>query len=228
MTAQQIIEAAYSRSTANDPGKLATDGELLLVANRIYQLLYALKAVSSPEQHTVAANLTLVASVATIPTDSIDIRRVEGLTGTVTAGSKINIIPLEEKDRSWHLAPRMYRTGLSLTSLAGAGDPGATDQIKVFHIDAPAALSALATAVDTRFPSRFEELIVVELAMYLSTKDTNRDAGEFGKLTSYRMMMLEAFFQLCGLSMTALTSPHGGVIVQQLNRLMASLTQKQS
>ena len=28
-TAQELIEGAYSRSTANDPGKLATDGELL-------------------------------------------------------------------------------------------------------------------------------------------------------------------------------------------------------
>lgn len=219
-TAQQLIEASYSRSTANDPGKLATDGELLGALNRMYQLLYALKAVSAPEQHTVGVNLVLSASVATIPTDSIDIRRVEGVSGTVTAGTKINVIPVEEKDRSWHLAPRMYRNGNSLISLAGSGDPGAADTIKVFHLDAPATLAALATALDARYPVRFEELLVVHLAIYLSTKDTNRDATEFAKLTAERKMMLEAFFNLCGLSMTALQTPHGAKVLQKLNAVI--------
>lgn len=221
--AQDLIEAGYSRSAANDPGKLATDGELLKVLNRIYQVLYALKAVSSPEQHTTDANLVLVASEGTIPADSIDIRRVEGFSGTVTAGSPIGVIPLEEKSRGWHLAPSMYRKGAKLISLGRVGDPGAADTVKLFHIDAPTKLVALATAIDSRYPDRFEELLVVELAMYLSTKDTKRDPAEFTKLTAYRNMQLSAFFELCGLSMTALQTPHGGVIVQHLNRLLETM-----
>lgn len=222
-SAQQLIEAAYSRSTANDPGKLAVDGELLGVLNRIYQLLYALKAVSSPAAHTAVTNLVLVASAGSIPTDAIDIRRVEGVSGTVAAGTKINVIPAEEKDRSWHLAPRMYRQGNSLISIAGVGDPGATDTVKLFYLDAPATLSALATTLDARYPVRFEELLIVELAMYLSTKDINRDPGEFAKLSAYRNMQIEAFFRLCGLSMTALQTPHGGEIIQTLNAVLGSM-----
>lgn len=224
-SAQQLIEAAYSRSTANDPGKLATDGELLGVANRIYQLLYALKAVSAPEQHTTSGNIVLASSIGAIPVDTIDIRLVEGVSGVVSAGTKINVIPVEEKHRTWHLAPRMYRQGNSLISLAGSGDPGAADTVKLFYIDAPATLSALSTTLDVRYPVRFEELIIVELAMYLSTKDANRDAAEFGKLSSYRNMQLEAFFRLCGLSMTALQTPHGGMIVQTLNAIMKGAMQ---
>jgi hypothetical protein len=217
---QAIIEAAYSRSTANDPGKLATDGELLSVLDRVFQMLYAVKAVASPEGHTIKSTLALVASVATLPTDVIDIRRVQGKTGTVAAGAKINIIPVEEIDRGWHLAPRMYRTGLNLTSVGGVGDPGAADSIDAYLLDAPPTLATLATALDPRFPVRFHELLIVELAMYLSTKDADRDAAEFTKLSAYRNMQLEAFLKLCGLSMTALQSPHGGVIVQKLNSIM--------
>jgi len=221
---QQLLEAAYSRSTANDPGKLATDGELMPVLNRIYQTLYALKAVSAPEQHTAAANIVLAAGIGTLPTDMIDIRRIEGLGGVVAAGLKINVIPVEEKDRGWHLAPRMYRQGNSIISPVGTGDPAVSDTVKLFHLDAPATLSALATTLDVRYPVRFEELLVVELAMYLSTKDATRDAAEFGKLSTYRNMQLEAFFRLCGLSMTALQSPHGGMIIQTLQAVLASMS----
>lgn len=227
-TAQALIEAAYSRSTANDPGKLATDGELLGVLNRVYQLYYALKAVSMPGAHTTSSNVVLAAFIGAIPAEAIDIRRAEGTGGGVTAGAKVNIIPVEEKDRSWHLAPAMYRQGNSLISRQGAGDPLATDTIKLFYIDAPAALAALATATDARWPSRFDELLIVELAMYLSTKDAKRDPAEFTKLSSYRLAQVQAFFQLCGLSMTALQSPHGGEIIQTLQSMLASMSRANS
>lgn len=226
-TAQQLIEAAYSRSVANDPGKLATDGELLGVINRIYQTLYALKAVSAPEQHLATAVLTFTGLVTNaLPTDIIDIRGVDGLTGAVAAGAKINVIPIEEKARGWHLAPRVYRRGGVLVSVGGAGDPVNTDTVTLIHLDSPATLVALATSTDARFPVRFEELIIVEAAMYLSTKDPNRDPGEFSKLTAYRNMQIEAFFRLCGLSMTAMQTPHGGVIIQTLNNMIASMVKK--
>jgi hypothetical protein len=61
-TVQNLVEAAYSRSTANDPGKLATDGELIAVANRIYHIIYALAAAASPERFTAKTTLTLTGS----------------------------------------------------------------------------------------------------------------------------------------------------------------------
>lgn len=216
-TAQQLIEAAYSRSTANDPGKLATDGELLGVANRVYHALYALAAAAAPERFLSRTTLTLAGSpaAATLSTDIIDLRRIQ-----TSVGAKVNVIPVEEIDRGWHLAPAVYRQGLTIVSRGATSDPVAGDVLTLFQLDAPADLSALATALDTRFPLRHVELIVVEIAMYLATKDTGRDAAEFAALKQFRDMQLEAFFRLSGLSMTALQSPHGGVIVQRLNQLM--------
>jgi hypothetical protein len=217
-TVQNIIEGAYSRSTANDPGKLATDGELISVLNRVYHAMYALAAAASPERFTskVALNLAGAPPAVTSPVDVIDIRRLE-----TAAGAKVNIIPVEEKDRGWHLAPAVFRQGATIVSRAAAGDPVAGDVLTAWILDAPTDLAALANQIDVRFPTRHVELIVVELAMYLATKDSGRDAGEFAALKSYRDMQMEAFFRLSGLSTTALQSPHGGMIHQRLNELMS-------
>lgn len=224
-TVQQLVEGAYSRSTANDPGKLATDGELIGVANRLFQAYFALAAAASPERFVSKTTVTLAGSppTATAPLEVIDIRRVES-----AAAVKINVIPLEEKDRGWHLAPAIFRQGSSIVSRAGSGDPVATDVLTLWVLDAPATLAALTDSIDARFPTRNVELIIVELAMYLSTKDADRDASEFTKLRDYRDMQREAFFQLSGLSTTALQTPHGGIIVQRLNMLMGATNQKQS
>lgn len=220
-TAQVIVEAAFSRSTKNDPGKLAVDGEMIGTLDRVHQTLYAVAAVAAPERHTVGVNLVLAASIATIPTDSIDLRRVEGFAGTVAAGSKINVIPVEEKDRSWHIAPRMYRLSSTLVSLGGVGDPGAADMVKLFHLDAPAAITVLGSTTDARFPKRYDELLIVTMAIYLSTKDAGRDMADFNKLNEYWKSLLTMFLNDCGLSMTALQTPHGGVIMQKLNAILA-------
>lgn len=215
-TAKDLIEAAYSRSTANDPGKLATDGELLGLGNRIYQMIYALSAVVNPHSYQSKTTVTLVASVGALPAQVIDIRRVQ-----TAAGVKVNVFPVEELDRTtWHLAPAIYRQGSSIVSRAGTGDPAATDVLTLWILDAPTALTTLATTIDARFPTRFEELIVIEMAMYLATKDTGRSPTEFQALKDYRAMQWESFIKLSGLSLTALQTPHGGAIIQRFDAIM--------
>jgi hypothetical protein len=173
-TAQQLIEAAYARSTANDAGKLAGDGELLGHLNRKYQALYAIYASLSGDNAITKTAIVFAGgppAAAPLPTDIIDIVRVEK-----ADGSRAYLIPASEKDRSWHLAPAMFRQGNSLVSRNQAGDPIAADSYNLFHIDSPATLAALATAIDARFPVRFEDLLVLDLAVYLSVKDEGRNA----------------------------------------------------
>lgn len=213
---QQVIEAAYSRSTANDPGKLATDGELLGLTNRLYQVIFAVAAAAAPERFVSKTTCALSGSPAsgTLSTDIIDVRRVQKANGT-----KVNVIPVEEIDRLWHLAPAVYRQGSSLVSRGQASDPGA-ETLTVWQLDAPAILVDLTSTLDPRFPLRDVELIIVEIAIYLATKDEGRNAQEFAALKSYRDLQWEQFLRLSGLSMTALQSPHGGIIVQRLQSLM--------
>lgn len=204
-TAQQLIEAAYARSTANDAGKLASDGELLGHLNRKYQSLYAIMGMRSGDNAIAKVALNFAGgppAFAALPADIIDLVRVEK-----NDGSRAYLIPANEKDRSWHLAPAMYRQGNSLVSRGQAGDPVAGDTYQLLHIDAPAGLNALATATDARFPVRFEDLLVLDLAVYLSVKDEGRNQSEYEALKQERDRALEMFVALTQHSNSAKERP---------------------
>lgn len=219
VTVQSIVEASYARSSANDPGKLATDGELVAVINRVYQALFAIAAAAAPDRYVSRTTLVLAGSPAsgTLAADVIDVRRVQ-----TAAGAKVNVIPVEEIDKGWHLAPAVYRQGGSLVSRAAAGDPAATETLTLWQLDAPAALTALADVLDPRFPVRHVELIIDKVAMYLASKDGGRNPNDFAQLKVSHDANLEMFLRLSGLSLTALSTPHGGIIVQRLNQLLAA------
>lgn len=189
-TVQQIIEAAYARSTDNDPGKLAVDAELIAHLNRDYRARFALWSLKAGDAAIASVPLVLagVPAVATLPTDIIDIDRIEDV-----SGNKINLIPINEKNRAWHLAPAVYRQGLSVISRMQAGDPGLGQTLVLFHNDSPAALANLTDVLDARYPARFELLLVLGLAIYLDTKDTGRDLTSNKELTE-ELARYEALF----------------------------------
>lgn len=208
-TVQALLEAAYAGSTANDAGKLAKDAELIGVLNRRYQQLWALMAAHNGDAMAVSAALAALAGnppSAVLPTDTIDILRVQ-----TAAGARVNLIPIAEKDRAWHLAPAVYRQGASLVSRNGAGDPIATDVLTIYHCDAPVALAALATVLDSRFPVRWEQILITELQLYLAAKDEARRPEELKMLANDfdgQMALFNAVYQVTG----AAQSPHKAVI----------------
>jgi len=203
---QQIIEAAYSRSTANDPGKLATDLELIGRLDRTYQRMYAELAVASGDNCLSTTTLTLGGSpaTATLPTDVIDVTRVE------IAGSKVYLIPAYEKDRAWHLAPAVYRQGTSIISRGKTGDPTAGTILTVFILDAPAALTSLASTLDVRWPHRFDSILIDDLALYLSDKDVDRNPADYANLRTDLSDSTTAFNALVSNSNSAKETPHDG------------------
>jgi len=223
-TVQTIYEGAIARSTANDPGKLVTDGEAVGVLDRIFQCLYAIAAMGDPSRFLAKTNLAALSSLAaTLPVDTIEIRRITSVSGSITAGAKIRLIPAEEVDYTTiHLAPAVYRQGASIVSRGGAGDPANGDVLAVTHIDAPTTLSALGTTIDARFPARYHELLVLHLAIYMATKDVGaRQSAETQALITERKMYLEMFLQLCNLTPAALQTPHGNQILQRLDSLLS-------
>lgn len=178
-TVQDLYEAAVASSTANDAGKLSVDLEMLNHLNRTFQLRFA---VWSQIVGGAASGVPLLITfsgtppTATLPTDIIDIDRLE------IAGLKVRMLPVEEKDRSWHLAPGVYRQGLTLVSRGLTGDPIAGTVMTAWIDDAPATLTSLASVIDIRFPVRFHKLLILDLALYLDTKDEGRDPAQHQKL----------------------------------------------
>lgn len=207
-TAQQLIEAAYARSTANDAGKLATDAELIGQLDRTYQRLYALLAVAAGDNALTSVALSPSGSPASaaLPTDVIDVVRVE----RASDGAKVNLIPAAEKDRAWHLAPAVYRQGQSLISRGKTGDPVGGTALTAYVLDAPASLTSLNSTLDPRWPHRFDSLLVLDLALYLADKDDARNPADYQELRGDFKDEMAVFDALVGNSNSAKETPHLG------------------
>lgn len=204
-TVQQIIESAVARSTANDPGKLTVDGELIPKLNRRYQSIFARMALVGGDNLVAKTTLTFASSPpsVTLPTDIVDIVRLE-----TNAGARTYLVPIRDKDRTWVMAPAVFRQGNSIVSLARSGDPIAGDTWTLFYKDAPATLSALSSTLDTRYPVRYEDALVIDLALYMAVKDENRDAQRIGALQNELTDELKMVYALIGGSDSAQSTPH--------------------
>lgn len=187
---QSIIERAYNRSTANDPGKLALDPELILHLNGVFQRFYALWAFQRPNLATTRTYLTLMGNPATAVMSPvpIELRFIFN-----ENEQQVNEIDNTDRERGYHFAPCIYREGARLTSRAHGGDPVACDILELTVIDTPVSLTALDTLLDPRFPERHHQLLVDALAMYLATKDEGREAVEIDKLMKEYATSLGAF-----------------------------------
>jgi hypothetical protein len=174
-TAADFISAAYNRSSANDPGKLAQDAELLAHLNRVYQRLWALWSRARPDEAGSVATVTLagVPPFSVLPTGEVDIIQV-----TNALLQPVHVIPSNELTRQWHVAPCVYRLGVNVVSRNLASDPLAGDVLTLNLLDAPLALTTTSTLIDPRFPIRHHQLPIDSLAVYLSVKDAGRDQGD--------------------------------------------------
>lgn len=198
-TVQTIVEAGYAKSTSSDPGKLAGDLELVNELNRTFQLRYALWSTAvGGAASGVPLLLTFsgTPATATLPTDIIDIDRLE------LAGTKVRMLPVEEKDRAWHLPPAVYRQGLSLVSRGLTGDPVVGNVLTAWIDDAPATLANLSDVIDARFPVRFHKLLILDLALYLDTKDEGRDPAQHQKLIDEFQLETQLFEKVVGITDT--------------------------
>lgn len=205
-SAQSLIDAGLARSVGNDSGKLTIDAELLGVLSRKLSAYMALLALGAADRGMSATSLTFAGTpaIAAIPANTVDIRRVED-----AAGASVSVIPVDEKDRSWHLAPAVYRVGSSLYSRGLTGDPIAGDTVTAYVDDAPATITALADVIDARFPVQCHELLVLDLALYASAKDEGRNPSEYERLSKERDFHWTVFTALVGAASGATTSPHG-------------------
>lgn len=206
-TAGDFISAAYLRSSANDPGRLALDPELLGHLDRVYQRAWALFGRARPEEASTTTTLSLSGSPpsAALPANFVDILSLMN-----EDGETVNDIPLRERNRLWHASPCVYRRGMTLYSRAEAGDPLAGDDLAMQYVDSPTALTTISVAIDPRFPVRHHQFVIDLLAVYLSVKDAGRDANEHKKLLGDLQLSASAFqaeYKLPPSDMAALHGP---------------------
>jgi len=166
-TVQDILYAAYSRSTQNNPGTIATEStELLSVVQRAIDGAYAFAARINPTFFADTADVVGVGSVWARPELAESIFLIEESDGTEVA-----VVPYNDRGAE-ALKPSVYEFGQNFYAAGNvAVDPGATDTLTFYFASRPATLTDLTDTLDALWREQFNELLVTEVAIYLAVKD---------------------------------------------------------
>jgi hypothetical protein len=165
----EIIEAGYLRSSRFNPGKSADDPELISYLNRRFQSYTAALATEEPEKWIIVQTgqwIGIPAVLALSSPDIVDIHRIEDVNGM-----PVHLLPARDIHRAWAIGPTCYRTGPTLVSRGQSGDPQDADSYSLYVILPVAQFVDLSDVLDFRWPVRFNEILILDVAIYLTMKD---------------------------------------------------------
>lgn len=189
-TAKDLIEAAWGRSTANDPISLATRKELIGALQRKLKQVYSLAIRRNPFYFAKSSNVVGAASKYAVPTDAEAVIAIEDATG-----GRVHIVPFF--DKKGEQPPRVYRLGRDYISVGEASDPGAADTLTFVYgylhadLDPEAAWDDAANTLEADWPEQFNDIMVVDLAQYLAIKDGVR--GDLNALAHEEEKIMAVF-----------------------------------
>ncbi len=165
-TAKQIILMAYAKSKRNNPGTDASEtGELLPLLHRALSALFAVGARVNP--YFFAASSSVAYAGVGWPRPAA----AEAVFGVETAsGVEVVVVPREQKDAEPGL-PSVYRWGQVYRPTGGVQGPTAADTLTFLYSKVPDAIATLDTELDPLWREGYNELLALELAIYMALKD---------------------------------------------------------
>ena len=173
-TVTEILEAAYAKSTQNNPGTIATETtELLQVVQRQLDGCFAVAARVNPQFYALKTPVAGVAGVWARPADAESIFRIETTVGDLL----VVVVPYDDRTAESGL-PGVYEYGQDFYTAGNASDPTGTDSLEFYYSKQPTALTALGDTLDAMWPEQFNELLILDVALYLATKDAGTTGRE--------------------------------------------------
>ena len=176
-TPRDILLAAYGKSTQNLPGDIATEAaELLQVVIRAMRGIYAAAARVNPYFFAeIRPDVAYDASRGGWPRPEAaeSVFRIEGQGspgGRVPAGTEVVVVPLEDRTAEVGL-PAVYRLGQVYRPAGNPADPNENDALTFMYAKRPDDPAGLDSPLDPLWTEQFNELLVLEVAIYLALKD---------------------------------------------------------
>lgn len=192
-TVSDITTAALARNRRNQPGIIATNTELLNAFRRIWPTFWVIAARVNPAFFGAREELEPDAESDPTgwlrPSNAELIYRLEFADGA-RAGEEITVVPLDERDAEPTRAA-VYEWGQVYYPAGNDDDPALTDEIRAWYSKLPEDVDALSDELDSLWPGHFDELLVLELALLLATKDERLE--EIPGLRSDRDVWLRRF-----------------------------------
>lgn len=185
-TAQQIIDRAVGRNTANRLGSLTSDNaELLHVIGSADSALRALVVANNRVFHqqkttvtSTAASSARVVDLSAVTPPVYRVLRVETAAG-------VEIAPVDLQDTDAELAPRYYPKGRTLVEVGSDWNTtsAAAQTLTIYYVAGVTALSTSGLLTQTvSVEDEWAWLLDNRLAAYLAQKDVGRDPAEVEKL----------------------------------------------
>jgi hypothetical protein len=193
-TPQAILNAAYAKSTKNRPGTIATEStELLELVIRSLRGIYAAAARVNPLFFAEQATVAFASTAWPRPETAESIFRIQRLAGTTggtgSAGDEVVVVPFDDRAAESGKGA-VYRFGQKFFAAGNAADPTGGD-LAFFYAKRPTSPASLTATLDALWAEQFNELLVLEVALYLANKDGR--AEELGALDKDRMAWLGLF-----------------------------------
>ncbi len=186
---QDILDAAFATSTKNQPGTIATSGvELLEVVKRKLQGIYAFAARVNPLHFADTLDVTGVAGVWERPEAANAIIRIEDASFV-----EVVVVPFDDRLAA-EPKPALYEFGGDfIVSPLQTNPPGDTDDLTFWFSKRPDDPDPfdLTGILDPDWDDGYNDLLIFEVAIYLSMKD-NRDT-EVASLKAERNQWAQVF-----------------------------------
>lgn len=188
ITPRDLIEAAYAKSTKNAPGTIATEStELLNLVNRMVRKFYIIAARVNPVYF--ASTTQVAAPGAATPWDRPE--GAESIFRIESGGSEVVVVPFDDRTAEEGIAA-VYRIGKQFYEAGNANDPDpSSDALDFWFSKRPTDAANLDATLDSSWEEQFNEMLVLELAIYLANKDGRAD--EIGMLVKDRDEWLRMF-----------------------------------
>jgi hypothetical protein len=178
-TPRIILDGAYAKSQKNKPGAIATESvELLQLVIRAMRGLYAFSARINPTFFAESAAVAFAAPGWPRPQTAEAIFRIEN-----PAGAEVVVVPFDDRGAEKGM-PAVFPLGqVYRPASAGAPDPQAGN-LTFFYSKRPTDPADLNATLDALWTEQFNELLILEVAIYLAIKDGRAD--ELGAYKSDR------------------------------------------
>lgn len=167
-TVSDIIAAALAKSTKNRANIIATSAtEMLEVVKRAMRGLYSVASEVNPTFFAKSAVVSFAAPGWARPSDAELVFRIE------KDGTEVAVVPYDDTAAETG-KPAVYALGQVYRPAGNALDPVAGDLV-FFYSKIPASPANVDATIDSMWVEQFNELLILEVAMYLALKDGRMD-----------------------------------------------------
>ena len=187
-TPREIIEAAYAKSLKNQPGAIASDAELLGQVIRVTRKYYAGAARINPWFFGESASVAWDGTTWPRPDTAEAVFRLE------QSGVEVVVVPSDDRAAE-ATSPSVSRLGQAYYPAGNATDPAASP-VDFFYSRRPTDPASLDATIDSSWPEQFNELLILDIAVYLAVKDGQQeDLMNYGPQLQEWQMLYRMFLE---------------------------------